>query len=283
MAQNNVRLTLLITTFNRATLLERSLRRLLRIGTIPDEILIVDDGSQDHTRQVCETFKEILPIAYIYRDYPFYDSCAIPRNIGVKRARGEYLMHSEPEILFVTDVIAQAMTAAAERPNEVISQGVIYHMGETTPYSENLITDPARVLREEWDVRPYPEHYVANFPSDVVTEWRPVSQWVGLYRREWLLEVGGWDEDFSLLNNGFGYAWDDIDLLTRLRIKGHNQYRVPDMSVIHQWHDKNGANLDGVWQNEVIIKRKQLGDENGYEAPHNPNLIANRGREWGKL
>ena len=66
---NRIKTTLLITTYNRAHLLYNSLMRLKSL-TIPDEVLIVDDGSSDNTEQVCKDFEVHLPIKYIYNHNP---------------------------------------------------------------------------------------------------------------------------------------------------------------------------------------------------------------------
>lgn len=273
-------ITLLITTFNRATLLERSLRRLILLGTLPDEVLVVDDGSADHTAEVCKAFESKLPMRYVYRHFPVYDDCSVPRNIGLKLATHEWIVTSEPELLFVTDALSQIKARLTADARFVLTQGVVYHMGVGTPWTDLAISNPAHVLSDVWDVRPYPDHFVANYPPETVTRWTPVSPWLGVFHRDWLMEIGGWDEDFARVTGagGAGYAQQDIDLLTRLRIKGHNQIMASEIEVLHQWHNKDGADLDGVWKNEEIIKRKHL-----TESPDDPNLVANRGREWGRL
>ena len=54
-----MKISMLFTTYNRATQLSRTLDRLSRL-TKPDELVIVDDGSTDDTRTVIKNAKEKL-------------------------------------------------------------------------------------------------------------------------------------------------------------------------------------------------------------------------------
>ena len=84
---------LLITTFNRGELLGHSLERLTHL-TIPDEVLVVDDGSSDGTDAVVKSFEGRLPIKYIYNYNPDWSICSMARNIGIKNTDCEIIITS---------------------------------------------------------------------------------------------------------------------------------------------------------------------------------------------
>jgi glycosyltransferase involved in cell wall biosynthesis len=275
-------ITMAITTFNRASQFSRTLQRLSQL-TKPDEIIVIDDGSWDTTSDVVEHAKAHwgLNINYMYRHFPTYDSCCIARNIALKAATGDYFMTCEPEVLFVTDVVAEFKKTIEEVPNNIVTQKIIYFTNPKTPHHDDIVNNPQRLLNEFWDVRTRNQHGVDDFPQSTVVRDFVVSPFTGIYKKEWLMDIGGWDEDFSLLNGGAGYGWEDIDLITRLRIKGHNQQMIGE--IIHQWHDRPpGHKANGQVLSEDIIKRKKLNIDN-YEDPNNPELIANKNREWGVL
>lgn len=56
----NNKVCLLITTRNRSHLLNRSLERLTRL-TIPDEVLVIDDGGDDNCETTAMNFVGRLP------------------------------------------------------------------------------------------------------------------------------------------------------------------------------------------------------------------------------
>lgn len=108
--------TLIIPTFERAYLLERSLARLSEM-TPPEEIIVVDDGGSDDTAGVCGRSR--LPVRYIYNDRPDEGTCSLPKNIGLRAASHEHIVTADPEIYFVSDVIAQMKAARVLFPDAV--------------------------------------------------------------------------------------------------------------------------------------------------------------------
>lgn len=239
--------SMVISTYNRGELLDHSLRRLTEL-TLPDELLIIDDGGDDNTPEVCRRWADHLPIRYLYNHNPGPSICSMARNIGIKHATGELFVTSEPELIFHNDVIARFLNAHEYFPNDVISTGHVWFAG--------------------------PDHHDATIPDGVVEEaigW--VAPYAALYGREWLEEIGGWDEEFP-----GHWGWDDTDLLTRLRIKGHGQHIDLGCKAIHQYH---GLGEDAGGANEAHFMAKSF--KRGPEDPNQPDIIANRGHEWGKI
>ncbi len=264
--------TLLITTYNRAHLLKNSLERLTNL-TLPDEVLIVDDGSVDNTKEIVESFKDRLPVKYIYNNNPAWSICSMARNIGIKNSIGDVIITSEPELIFVTDIVKQMLEDNEKYPKQVISAGVIYHGQQASTYNPGFAADPVSALKneivEDYQTEPRPYH-----PSGYCKTKNMQATFTALYEKKWLMAVGGWDEEFP-----GAWGWDDIDLCTRLRINGINQHICPEMEAIHQWHSHPPGDIWSVGsklnENHMIAKRLDLlkkGDK---------GLIANKDKEWG--
>lgn len=270
----NNKVTLLITTFNRGHLLKNTLERLTHI-TIPDEVLIVDDGSVDNTREIVKEFEARLPIRYIYNNNPDWSICSMARNIGVKNAIGDTIITSEPELLWVTDIVAQMLKSRLNHPREIISVGVVDHAQVGAVFNPGFYTDPASALKseivEEYQTEPRSYHQ-----NGYCRTRNMQATFAALYERDWIEMVGGWDEEFP-----GAWGFDDIDLCTRLRIKGVNQHICAEMEAIHQWHPHLPPHVQGpaMQANEKRMIDKHLGDDD----KNNPNLIANAGREWGVI
>jgi len=273
---------MLITSYNRAPQLSRTLQR-LRFLTKPDEIIVVDDGSRDETESVCRQAVNDwgLNLKYVYRHFPLYDSCAVPRNIGLKMVESEYVITCEPEILYVNDVVRVFLDCSKEYPDDVITQKAIYFMDEYTERVNELIVHPKEIIAS-WIVEES-SHTGRARKRGTVTLDHPISPFTAMYKTQWLLDIGGWDEDMSIANGGGGWGWDDIDLLTRLRIKGHNQQFPEEAVVVHQWHDRPpNAVVNRVQLNYEVMMNKNLSVD-GHEDPQHPLLVANKDREWGAV
>ncbi len=236
---------LLITTYNRSPLLRQSLARLTEL-TVPDEVLVVDDGGSDGCEGVVRVFEGCLPIRYLYTHNPGEAMCSHARNVGLHATDCEVVITSEPEIRFDTDVVRQMLTRhESDRAQlfpplkQFINAGVVYT-----------------------------EHPDGG-GKDKHVNWQAL--WVALYRREWLLAVGGWDEKFPQ-----PWSWDDVDLGTRLRIAGVGQYNDMTIEATHAWHPPR------VYDQEPTEAYYAAKGFNGNESPDHPLLVANRDDpNWG--
>lgn len=95
-----MRCSVVIATYNKAELLERCLESIFRQRPPFDyEVIVIDDGSQDATAQVCRRW----PIRYRYLHRPFPANPAVPRNAGYRMARGEIVICQSDEVLHVTE------------------------------------------------------------------------------------------------------------------------------------------------------------------------------------
>lgn len=103
-------ISLVISVFNRTELLRKNLLR-FKFVTLPDEIIIVDDGTHNQ-HEVPDMLKKLDfikgRIKYIRHNNLEWDSCSIPKNIGLKNATGNILIYTEPENIFIEDVVKLA-------------------------------------------------------------------------------------------------------------------------------------------------------------------------------
>ena len=87
---NYPKVSIIIPTYNRANLLSRAIKSILNQTFKDFELIIVDDGSTDNTRQVVEKFqKEDSRIKYIWQENS--GAPARPKNTGIKNSTGEYI------------------------------------------------------------------------------------------------------------------------------------------------------------------------------------------------
>lgn len=78
-------ISVLITTRNRAKILNQCLKSLVQQSRKPDEIVVVDNSSWDNTREIVESFKK-FQVRYFFEKNI---GIAYGRNRGLKEAKGE--------------------------------------------------------------------------------------------------------------------------------------------------------------------------------------------------
>lgn len=87
--ENNPIVSVVIPTYNRAHLIGRAIQSVINQTYQDYEIIVVDDGSTDNTKNVVNTFTDER-VKYISLAESSGGSAA-PRNMGVKSAKGEYI------------------------------------------------------------------------------------------------------------------------------------------------------------------------------------------------
>lgn len=86
MSEEKPLISVIITTYNRADLIGQAIQSVLDQTYDHIEIIIVDDGSTDDTAEVVESFNS-PKIQYVWTEN--WGGPARPRNIGIRKARGE--------------------------------------------------------------------------------------------------------------------------------------------------------------------------------------------------
>lgn len=244
----NPPISLVISTHQRADLLRQSLDRLLEL-TLPAELVVVNDGGDDHTPDVVSNFADRaqIPTTYIYTHNPGTQICSHARNVGVKNARHDWIVTSEPELCFRSDALAQFPQLEFLHPASVVSTGKVFFA---------------------------PDGAAPIFDHDP-PGWQVADRWTAphaaLWNREWLLRVGGWDEEFP-----GPWGWDDTDLLTRLRLSGIGQHIAPEIEAVHLFHPLGG---DTDFINDRYFQAKSF----NVNPDDHSDVVANREREWGTI
>lgn len=86
--KSSLSISVIIITLNRADWLNEALASLVEQTRKPDEIIVVDNGSNDHTENVVQSYTGKLNLKFVKektRGIPY------ARNAGVKNAKGDIL------------------------------------------------------------------------------------------------------------------------------------------------------------------------------------------------
>ncbi len=81
---SEVKITVVIPTYNRADFLSKTIESVLNQTTKPDEVIVVDDGSTDNTKQILKNYD----IKYIYQAN---QGVSVARNTGIQYATNDWI------------------------------------------------------------------------------------------------------------------------------------------------------------------------------------------------
>jgi len=185
-------LSVVIPTYNKALLLERTLQALQRQRMPhPFEVVVVDDASSDGTPRLLRTWERRLPLRALRQ--PHNQGRARARNRGWREARGTTVLFLDDDILLEPDALA------AHRAAQLRQRGAWLGEVRTAP---EIVDSP---LFEYLDSRGIAKHG----PGDRVPARYFLTQNVSLPRGA-LERVEGFDESFS------AYGFEDMELAFRL-------------------------------------------------------------------
>jgi len=89
--------TVIIPTYNRAKLLKKAIQSVIDQTIYNWELVVVDDGSTDDTKEVVTEFKDER-IQYVFQEKK---ERSVARNIGIKKATGNYICFLDDDDYFL--------------------------------------------------------------------------------------------------------------------------------------------------------------------------------------
>ena len=99
-SSNTLTVSLIIPTYNRASLLPNAIDSVLTQTRVPDEIIVVDDGSTDNTIKVLEPYQPRVKVLRQTNQGP-----SASRNSGLRAATGDLIAFLDSDDTLTTDSV----------------------------------------------------------------------------------------------------------------------------------------------------------------------------------
>ena len=114
------RVSVIIPTFNRATHVPRAIESVLSQRYRDFEIIVVDDGSKDNTREVVTAYG--APVRYVFQEN---QGPGAARNLGIRTAAGAYLAFLDSDDAWLPAFLEKTVSALDEHPEvDVVTTGI---------------------------------------------------------------------------------------------------------------------------------------------------------------
>ena len=212
-------ISVVITTFNRKYEVRRAIETVYAQTVMPYEIIVVDDASQDGTKEYLESF-DFKEIRYFWLDQNIGASAA--RNYGVSKARGEYIAFLDSDNEWYPETIEYF-------------QNLLEEMRE----SYNIISSHYIEREKFYDVE-YPPKNVGNYAEEVL-KYNIAEASASLYRKSFLKAVNGFSTDFQI------YA--DWELLLRCMEYGGMNFYLGGKVLSKNWTMYNSLSENKEFRN----------------------------------
>lgn len=118
--------SVIIPTYNYANFLPTAIESVLNQTYKNFEIIIIDDGSADNTKQVC---KEYGLVKYFYQKNK---GLAAARNAGIQKSTGDYLVFLDADDWLEKDALEQNFSVIRNKPDVAFVSGNYYFLRAET-------------------------------------------------------------------------------------------------------------------------------------------------------
>lgn len=175
------------------------------------EIIVVDDGSTDNTRQKLQPYKK--KIRYIYQEN---QGSAAARNVGISLAKGDLIAFLDADDFWtIPDKLSKQVALFEDNP----TLGCI-----NTGWK--IVDGAGKHIKT---VQPW--HKAPKLDLETWLKKKCVRTSAMVFRKHWLEKVGGFDEELRQSH--------DVDLALRLSLAGCETVWLKDATVCYRQHEAN--------------------------------------------
>lgn len=239
------RISVVVPSYNRAPYLDVLLRSLTWSTVSPEdvEVVVVNDGGSDDLPGVVDTWRRAglhVRLVTLRTSGPPRNN-ARARNAGLAVARYPIVVQTDPDIVFVDDVLAAVRTSVDDQ--SICSCDGYYPL--TRDATERLVFRAGAPSVTADSLR----WAAAGRPNQV----RSPDGVGGLHgsfacATQVLRDLGGYDESFEY------WGWEDRELLVTAAARGLRRRILPGTLVTHLWHPP----LRGALGRDELVATRQV-------------------------
>ncbi|MFB3114586.1 MAG: glycosyltransferase family 2 protein [Nitrospirales bacterium] len=235
-----VLLSVIIPTYNGGRHLDSCLSAIRRCLYVPHEIIVVDNGSVDDSRQIAGQYGVVIV------DCPGPSGPGAARNAGANFAQGNILLFVDTDVMIHPDVLLRVLAIFKTQPD----LAAVFGSYDTHPAAQNFISQYKNLLN----------HFVhQHAQNEASTFWGAC----GAIRSDVFHKIGGFDTQCNKP------AIEDIEMGYRLRRAGYRIVLDKHMQGQHlkRWSFSSLIHTDIFcraipWTKLVLESRTQVNDLN---------------------
>ena len=189
-----VRISVVVPNYNHAHFLPRCLEALLDQPVPPSEILVLDDGSKDNSRDVLRSYVQKSPLIHVHYNERNLGVCET-MNRGLALAQGDYVAFPAADDQVKPGLFRHASEMLSAYPQAGVCSGICEWRSEASGLS--------------WYVgagMPKQAGYIR--PQDMINFGRQgklvIAGQNAVYKKSALIEAGGWIPELRWFTDWFG-------------------------------------------------------------------------------
>ena len=225
-----MKVSIVLSYINRKKLFYETLKSIEKTKHNDFEVIAVDDCSTPEER--IEEFMTEFPFLKVIRLEPenkWYHNTCVQYNIGIQAVQGDIIILQNAECLHVHDIISY-MNEKINDSNYISASAYGLDPVGTSQLPEHRGSDTLSSFFSSLPQRPYTGGDNPGWYNH--SRFRPVFfHFCSAISRSNMEKLGGFDERYA-----HGTAYEDNEIIMRIRRLGLKMSIADDVSVIHQWH-----------------------------------------------
>ena len=218
----NPKITVYIVSHNYGNFLDQSIESVLRQNFHDWELLLIDDGSTDNTKDIMNLYRHDSRVRIISTDGIGLPAVA---NLALKESRGEFMIRLDGDDIFDENILLVLLNNIQNDPEVAVTFPDYY-----------LIDEEGEIFSHEKRHKVFESSHLLDLPPNGACS---------LIRKSVLNEIGGYREDLG--------AQDGFDLWTKIR----KRYRSVNINLPLFYYRRHGKNLTNS-TNRILDARRQI-------------------------
>ena len=265
-----MKISLIITTFNRPAALELVLFSVARQTMMPDDVIIADDGSTKETAEVIKKFTKLInvPIIHSWQENKGF-RLSRSRNLAVTKSKNEYLVFIDGDMILHKDFVKDHVKFAKKGFFLQGSRSFI-----TEDFTDKLILNKhlklpsifSKNLKNKMNFfrAPLLTRIVYLFKNRQQKKIRTCN--FSLFKQD-LINVNGFNEEFKK------WGQEDSEFVERLYNSGIYRRNIKFSALqYHLYHQEGKANKENCLLLKNTIDRQLTWCENGIDKHLSGNV-----------
>lgn len=242
----NKKISYLIVTWNNEKIIADCIDTLFQFSPWENEVIVVDNDSADATCEVIRSrYGDKVKLIEAGENLGFSRA----NNLALKHATGDYIFYTNPDVIFIEDVVTPMLERLDSDPEVgIVSPMLLY---KDKRYQDSTCNYPG-VSKLFWDdlhfYKLLPEHLQVKYAQaqyrkggDRFVDWTYGA--AQLCRAEDVREVGGYPDYYFMYGEDCAFCMSMLDKL------GKRTYYLGSAKLIH---------LGGYSENQVLNSRKPM-------------------------
>ncbi|WP_127136073.1 glycosyltransferase family 2 protein [Flagellimonas oceanensis] len=200
--------TVYITNYNYEKYIENAIESVLGQTMQNFELIIIDDGSKDNSRDIIERYSEHPKISIIYQQNKGLN---ITNNVALRASKGKYIVRLDADDYFTEDALEKMSSILEE--NDTL--GLVFPDYFIVDSENNVVSEIRR----------------HDFENEVTILDQPAHGACTMIRVEYMKSVGGYDESYTCQD---GYE---------LWVKFISKFKVTNIKETLFYYRRHNANL----------------------------------------